>query len=82
MMDISVPGDKSITHRAIILASLTNSLVNIRGFLVSEDTMHTVECMRQLGVHIEVEEASSAAMVHGVGIYGLKAPEKPLYTGN
>ena len=82
MMNISVSGDKSITHRAIILASLTNSLVNIRGFLVSEDTMHTVECMRQLGVEIEVKESLNNAIVYGVGKNGLKAPEKPLYTGN
>src|SRR3954447_11807295 len=62
--EISVPGDKSISHRAVILASLTNGVCVIRGFLPSEDCMHTVKAMRALGIKIEQPEPEML-IVHG-----------------
>src|SRR5436853_7779984 len=52
-IEITVPGDKSISHRAVIIAALSNGPCTLRGFLPSEDCMHTVNAMRALGVKIE-----------------------------
>lgn len=62
--EITVPGDKSISHRAVIIASLANGPCVISGFLPSEDCIHTVEAMRALGVKIEAPEPSTL-IVHG-----------------
>jgi 3-phosphoshikimate 1-carboxyvinyltransferase len=62
--ELEVPGDKSISHRAVILASLTNGTCVIKGFLPSEDCLCTVEAMRALGVEIEQPEPETL-IVHG-----------------
>lgn len=62
--EIRVPGDKSISHRAVILAALSNGTCVIKGFLASEDCMRTVEAMRQLGVEIEQPEPATL-VIHG-----------------
>src|SRR5256885_5614867 len=54
--EITVPGDKSISHRAAIIASLSNGVCNLRGFLPSDDCMHTVSALRALGIQIEQPE--------------------------
>src|SRR5260370_7780586 len=58
-IEITVPGDKSISHRAVIIAALSNGPCTLRGFLPSEDCMHTVNAMRALGVKIEPPEPST-----------------------
>src|SRR5947199_9688692 len=63
-IEITVPGDKSISHRAVIIAALTNGPCTLRGFLPSEDCMHTVNAMRTLGVKIEQPEPTTL-VVHG-----------------
>src|ERR1700736_5252483 len=62
--EISVPGDKSISHRAAIIASLSNGICTLRGFLPSEDCMHTVNALRALGIQIEQPEPD-VLVVHG-----------------
>src|SRR2546422_11643138 len=63
--EITVPGDKSISHRAAIIAALSNGPCVIRGFLESEDCIRTVEALRALGVEVEVPEKNTL-VVHGV----------------
>ena len=62
--EITVPGDKSISHRAVILASLSNGVCVLRGFLPSDDCMRTVQAMRALGIKIEQPEPEML-IVHG-----------------
>lgn len=77
---ITVPGDKSISHRAIMLGALADGTTRITGFLMGEDCLSTIDCFRKMGVEIEVGERE--VLVHGVGLHGLKQPAEPLYTGN
>jgi 3-phosphoshikimate 1-carboxyvinyltransferase len=60
--EITVPGDKSISHRAAIIAALSNGVCNLRGFLPSDDCMHTVSALRALGIQIEQPEPSEDAI--------------------
>ena len=62
--EITVPGDKSISHRAVILAGLSNGTCKLTGFLPSEDCLCTMEAMRALGVQIE-RPATTTLIVHG-----------------
>src|ERR1044072_581116 len=63
-LEITVPGDKSISHRAVIIAALSNGVCTLNGFLSSEDCMHTVNAMRALGIKIEQPEPTTL-IVHG-----------------
>ena len=76
-----VPGDKSISHRSIMLGALAEGSTHISGFLEGEDALATVAAFRAMGVEIEGPEAGRA-VVHGVGLKGLKAPAQPLDLGN
>lgn len=78
---LTMPGDKSISHRAIMLASIADGVSRIDGFLEGDDTRATEAIFRQLGVRIETPEAS-VRIVHGVGVDGLQAPDGPLDCGN
>jgi 3-phosphoshikimate 1-carboxyvinyltransferase len=62
--EITVPGDKSISHRAVIIAALSNGVCNLHGFLPSDDCMHTVNALRALGIQIEQPEPD-ILIVHG-----------------
>ena len=79
-LEISVPGDKSISHRAVIVAALSNGECTLRGFLPSEDSMHTVNAMRALGVRIEQPEPDTL-IVHGRKRV-LTPPKKEIDCGN
>ena len=79
--DIVVPGDKSVSHRAVMLAALADGSSRIEGFLEGEDTRATAAVFAQLGVRIEAPEPG-VRIVHGVGIDGLRAPGAPLDCGN
>jgi 3-phosphoshikimate 1-carboxyvinyltransferase len=74
------PGDKSISHRVVLLGGIAEGVVIGRGFLVAADTMATVRCMRALGVDVEV--SGDTVRVVGRGLYGLRAPEDVLDVGN
>lgn len=77
---VTVPGDKSISHRAVMLGALADGDTHISGFLMGEDCLSTIDCFRKMGVQIDVWDGG--VTVHGVGLHGLRAPEGPLYTGN
>lgn len=77
---IRVPGDKSISHRSVMLGALCDGTVHIRGFLPGADCMSTIECFKKMGVKIEV--CGENVTVHGVGLSGLKKPTGVLFTGN
>lgn len=81
MGDITVPGDKSISHRALMLASIARGKTNIFGFLYGEDNLATLNCMRTLGVTID-EVVPGHLTIQGVGKYGLQAPLSVLDCGN
>ena len=78
---LRVPGDKSISHRSIMLGSLANGTTEISGFLEGEDSLATLAAFRAMGVNIEGPEGGNVT-VHGVGLHGLKAPKESLYLGN
>jgi 3-phosphoshikimate 1-carboxyvinyltransferase len=79
--DIVVPGDKSVSHRAVMLAALADGSSRIEGFLEGEDTRATVAVFARMGVRCDAPEAR-VRIVHGVGIDGLRAPDVPLDCGN
>jgi 3-phosphoshikimate 1-carboxyvinyltransferase len=79
-LEITVPGDKSISHRAVIVAALSNGVCTLRGFLPSEDCMHTVNAMRSLGIKIEQPEPTTL-LIHGKKRV-LTAPDKEINCGN
>jgi 3-phosphoshikimate 1-carboxyvinyltransferase len=76
-----VPGDKSISHRSIMLGSLADGVTHVKGFLEAEDALATLQAFRDMGVKIE-GPVNGELTIHGVGKHGLKAPEKELYLGN
>lgn len=78
---ITVPGDKSISHRALMLAALAEGTSRISGFLEGEDTRATAAVLAQLGVTIETP-APGERWVHGVGLHGLRGSSQPLDCGN
>lgn len=77
---LSVPGDKSISHRAIIMGSIAEGMTKVTGFLRSEDCLNTLQIMRQLGV--EIDDDGDTVIIHGKGIKQLQESGKPLYAGN
>ncbi len=79
--EIQIPGDKSISHRAVMLGSLAEGITEIRGCLQGEDPMATLQAFRAMGVRIDGPE-EGCLVVHGVGLHGLKQPLQPLYLGN
>ncbi|SDX13619.1 bifunctional prephenate dehydrogenase/3-phosphoshikimate 1-carboxyvinyltransferase [Marinobacter mobilis] len=79
--DIRVPGDKSISHRSIMLGALADGVTEVNGFLEGEDSLATLQAFRDMGVTIEGPD-SGHVRIHGVGIDGLQAPRGPLYLGN
>lgn len=78
---IRVPGDKSISHRSIMLGSIAEGTTEVEGFLEGEDALATLQAFRDMGVVIEGPD-NGRVKIHGVGLHGLKAPSKPLYVGN
>lgn len=78
---LRVPGDKSISHRSIMLGSLAEGVTEVTGFLEGEDSLATLQVFRDMGVVIEGPDRGRV-VIHGVGLKGLKAPVGPLYLGN
>jgi len=77
--EIFLPGDKSISHRAIIVSSLSKGETKIENFLISEDTLRTLEVFKSMGVKIEEDRKQRTVGVYGKGLYGLRKPKSPLY---
>ena len=78
--EITVPGDKSISHRGIMLGALANGTTSITNFLKGADCLSTISCFQKMG--IEIEETESEILVHGKGLHGLSAPTEILDAGN
>ena len=78
---IAIPGDKSISHRSIMLGSLATGVTNVTGFLEGEDALATLQAFRDMGVTIEGPDKGELT-IHGVGMNGLKPSKTPLYMGN
>ena len=79
--DIRVPGDKSISHRAIMLGALAEGETVVEGFLEGEDALATLKAFRDMGVQID-GPYQGRVTIQGVGMHGLQAPKGPLYLGN
>ncbi len=77
---VRVPGDKSISHRAVMFSALSEGSSVIKGLLLGEDVRATLRCFQAMGVKIEIEE--DQVVVHGVGLQGLKPPSEVLDCGN
>ena len=77
---IKVPGDKSISHRSIMLGSIAEGVTRVSGFLEGEDSLATLNAFRDMGV--QIERNGSNVVIHGVGMRGLKEPKNPLNLGN
>ena len=79
---LKVPGDKSISHRSLIIGSIAEGETNIEGFLYSEDPLSTADCLRKLGVNIPVIEKDQPFTIKGLGFNGFKEPKEILDCGN
>ncbi len=79
---IKVPGDKSISHRSLIMGSIAEGETNIEGFLYSEDPLSTANCLRKLGVNIPEIKKDRPFTIKGLGINGFKEPNEILNCGN
>ena len=79
--DVSVPGDKSVSHRAIMLGSIAGGVTEVHGFLAGEDCLATMSAFRDMGVVIE-RPAATQLVIHGVGLRGLQPPAADLDLGN
>lgn len=77
---LTVPGDKSISHRAVMFGSLAKGTTRISHFLEGADCLSTIACFRKMG--IDIERNASEIMVHGKGLHGLSAPDSILDVGN
>jgi 3-phosphoshikimate 1-carboxyvinyltransferase len=79
--ELTVPGDKSISHRSLMLGGIAQGVTDITGFLAGEDCLATLRALQALGVRIERPE-DQHVIVHGVGLHGLRAAAAPLDMGN
>ncbi len=79
--ELRVPGDKSVSHRAMMLGGIAEGITEVEGFLASADCLSTLNAMRQMGVAIEQSDAGRVRLT-GVGLHGLQAPAGPLDMGN
>jgi 3-phosphoshikimate 1-carboxyvinyltransferase len=79
--DLRVPGDKSVSHRALMLSAIAEGTSSIHGFLEGEDTRATAAVLSRLGVRIQTPSAGER-VVHGLGLHGLRGASEPLDCGN
>lgn len=78
--EIAIPGDKSVSHRSVMLGSIAKGTTEIHHYLQGADCLATIACFRKMGV--EIENRGSAVLVHGNGLYGLQKPEGILDCAN
>ena len=78
--EITVPGDKSISHRAVMFGAIADGLTEVTNFLQGADCLSTIDCFRRLG--IEIENTREKILIHGKGLHGLREPSETLDTGN
>ena len=78
--EITIPGDKSISHRSVMFGAISQGRTEITNFLQGQDCLSTISCFRKMG--IEIENTSKRILVHGRGLHGLTAPTEILDVGN
>ena len=78
--EVTIPGDKSISHRAVMFGSLAEGATEVTGFLRGADCLSTIDCFRRLG--ISIEDKDERILIHGKGLHGLSAPAQILDAGN
>ncbi|MCD7762006.1 MAG: 3-phosphoshikimate 1-carboxyvinyltransferase [Lachnospiraceae bacterium] len=78
--ELSIPGDKSISHRSVMFGALADGTTEVTNFLTGADCLSTISCFRQMG--IEIEQKDTHVLIHGKGLHGLKAPSEILDAGN
>lgn len=78
--EVSVPGDKSISHRCVIFGAIASGITEVTNFLPGADCKATIDCFRRLG--IEIEHKDTSVVIHGKGLHGLRAPQHTLDVGN
>ena len=78
--EITIPGDKSVSHRSVMFGSIAKGTTEIHHFLQGADCLSTISCFRSMGV--EIENNGSAVLIHGNGLHGLKKPHSTLDCGN
>ncbi len=78
--EVTIPGDKSISHRAVMFGSLAEGATEVTGFLRGADCLSTIDCFRRLG--ISIEDKNERILIHGKGLHGLSAPAQILDAGN
>ncbi len=78
--EVSIPGDKSISHRAVMFGSIAKGVTEISNFLTGEDCLSTISCFKKMGIDISVDKTN--VTVHGKGLYGLSKPLETLDVGN
>ena len=78
--NINIPSDKSISHRSIIIPSISKGISEINNLLISDDVMHTLNAFKTLGVNIE--KSNDKIIIYGKGLNSLKKPNKNIYLGN
>lgn len=79
--ELTVPGDKSISHRAVMFGALAEGLTEVEGFLPGADCLSTIDCFRRMGILVE-EQGKERLLIHGRGLHGLKKPQDILDAGN
>lgn len=77
---VTVPGDKSISHRSVMFGALAEGTTRVTNFLQGADCLSTINCFQKLGIRIENQE--NELLIHGKGLHGLNAPTETLDTGN
>ena len=78
--NINIPSDKSISHRSIIIPSISMGISEINNLLMSDDVMHTLNAFKTLGV--KIEKSNDKIIIYGKGLNSLKKPNKNIYLGN
>ena len=80
--EVTVPGDKSISHRSIMLGSLAKGTTEVTGFLQGADCLSSISCFEKMGITIENNKETNTVRIHGKGLRGLSAPTDILDVGN
>ena len=78
---IGIPGDKSISHRAVMFGAIADGLTQVRGCLMGEDVLATIEAFRSMGVEIDTRD-QDCMKISGVGLLGLRSPTSSINLGN
>ena len=79
---MTVPGDKSISHRSVMLGALSEGITEVENFLMGDDCLSTISCFRRLGISIDNDIANKRVTIHGKGLEGLTTPNDVLDVGN